>query len=869
MELLERDDALAALVGAREEAARGNGRVALVTGEPGIGKTSLVNRFLADLEPGARVLVGSCDDLTIPRPLGPLRDLIGFVSSPLERALTDGAAAHELQRLLLQELELAPRPTVLVLEDVHWADDATLDAVTVLGRRIGSLPALVVLVFRAGEVPPAHPLRSAVGAVRPGEAVFVELEPLSEAAVAALAPGDARDVYAATGGNPFYVTELLASRTAVELPPSVANAVLGRASRLDESSRRLVELVSIVPGRMAISVLDVVLPGWPGAAEEPERRQLLDVEPRYVRFRHELARAAIRSSIPVATRRSLHAEILAALLAADADPADIVHHAEAAGDEDVVAGYALVAARQAVAVASNRQAYSHYLRAADFVGRLGPREQAQVLEELAWAAYASDRLGTAFPSLERAIAAYRRLGDEEGVGRCTRIVSRFHWFAGDGASARATARQAIAILEPLGASVELARAYSGLSQLAMLAEDADETLAWGTQALELAIQLGDDSTRAHALVNIGTIRMLRDHCDTAALVEAHRVADAAGDGHEATRALANLAYNLLTFVQPDEARRRAEDALAYAEAHEVHTIASYLHAAIGWLRLRGGEWAEAEDIARGEVDRGIDVAQLLAKTVLAELAVRRGDADASERVADLAAQAERADELQRVVPAFELASEWALTSGPPVSSGPLAGVVGRLQREQPVAGWGARAAAWAAVDGVQIEVDGHVSDAHDAMQRQDWRGAADAFGAVGWNYDRALMLSLLDDEESLVEAIVIARGLGAEPLTRRVARRLRDSGLSVPQGPRESTRANPVGLTTRQLEVLDLLVGGLTNSEIADRLVVSPRTAEHHVAAVLTKLGAATRRDAARRAAELGLTTTLGPRPSRATSPGS
>ena len=165
-----------------------------------------------------------------------------------------------------------------------------------------------------------------------------------------------------------------------------------------------------------------------------------------------------------------------------------------------------------------------------------------------------------------------------------------------------------------------------------------------------------------------------------------------------------------------------------------------------------------------------------------------------------------------------------------------------------------RLAAWGAVAGIDIELDDtDVGRRTTAMLRRDWLGAADAFGEVGWPYDRALMLSLLDDEESLVEAIEIARRLGAGPLTRRVARRMRELGMSVPQGPRESTRANPAGLTARQLEVLTLLAGGLTNAEIADRLVVSPRTAEHHVAAVLTKLGAATRRDAARRASELGL----------------
>jgi DNA-binding NarL/FixJ family response regulator len=166
-----------------------------------------------------------------------------------------------------------------------------------------------------------------------------------------------------------------------------------------------------------------------------------------------------------------------------------------------------------------------------------------------------------------------------------------------------------------------------------------------------------------------------------------------------------------------------------------------------------------------------------------------------------------------------------------------------------------RIAAWAAVAGVDVELDAPIpaSSPYTAMLERDWRGAADAFDAVGWEYDRALMLSLLDDEESLAQALEIARRLGAEPLTRRATERMRTLGLRIPAGPRGATRANPAGLTARQLEVLALLGEGLTNLEIAERLVVSPRTAEHHVAAVLTKLGATSRREAARRAAELRL----------------
>jgi DNA-binding CsgD family transcriptional regulator len=854
VELLEREEALATLIDAHESAARGMGRVVFVTGEPGIGKTSLVNRFVEDLGAGTRVLTGTCDDLSIPRPLGPLRDLAGSASAGLSEAIAGGAPAHEVQTLLVEELELPPRPTVLVLEDVHWADDATFDSITVLGRRIGTLPALLVLTFRAGEVPPGHPLHAALGAIPAGHSQFLELAPLSEHAVARLAGADAQKVYAASGGNPFYVNELLCSRTASALPPSVTNAVLGRAARLDPDSRRLVELVSVVPNRMPAWVLDAVLPGWPEAAEEPERRQLLSVDARHVRFRHELARNAIAASLPAAAARRFHTDIAEALVAEDADPALIVHHAERAGLEDVVAAHALVAARRAAALDSNRQAYSHYRRASDFADRLEPGERARMLEELAESAYHVNRLDEAFAAIDGAIRIHRELGDVEGVGRCTRIFSRLHWFAGDGDTAWAKALEAIEILEPLGESAELARAYSGLSQHAMLAQDTGQALVWGHRALELASRLGDDRTRAHALVNLGTARTQVDYEEGGSLLEAHEVAHAAGEREEAARALGNLGYVLLTWVQPEPAWRYASDALAYAREHEVHNLASYIEMTLAWLRLRRGEWAAAERAARSELERGTTVAQLLAKIVITELAVRRGDADAAARLADLAEHADRAGDLQRLTPVLELRIEWALTRGGQMPLERFDRLIEKYEPRGGMSGWGgARVAAWAAVAGYDMAVDDR-SPLFAAMTRGDWQAAADYFGKVGWSYDRALMLSLLDREEPLAEAIDIARGLGAEPLVRRVAKSMRDRGLSVPRGPRDSTRANPAGLTSRQLEVLALLAAGLANAEIADRLVVSPRTAEHHVAAVLAKLGAANRWEAVRRASELGLT---------------
>jgi predicted ATPase/DNA-binding CsgD family transcriptional regulator len=853
VELLERDWALTLLVEARQSARQGRGRVAVVTGEPGIGKTWLVKRFLEDVGDDGTILFGTCDDLTIPRPLGPIRDLAGSVSPALATALSRGAAPHDIQALLIEELEIQPPPTVLVIEDVHWADDATLDLITVLGRRIGSLPALVVLTFRAGEAPPGHRLHATVGAIRAEDTVVVELPPLSQRAVTALAGHGADKVYAATGGNPFYVTEMLAARDAVELPPSVANAVLGRASRLDEASRHLVELVAIVPSRVSTSLLDAVLPDWAKAAEEPERRQLLEVDPAYVRFRHELARHAIEASIPIAAQRRLHAEILAALLNAHGDPSDIVHHAESAGAVDVVADYALVAARRAAALESNREAYFHYRRAAAFVHRRSLAEQATVLEELSIAAYVVNRIDEAFAPLERAIEINRDLDQGLAVGRCKRVLSRIHWLAGNGEDAKTAALESIAVLEPLGESGQLAYAYSSMSQLTMLADEVEQSLLWGTRALDLATRLGDEVTRAHALVNVGAARMLIDADVIEELLEAHDTAHAAGDPHEATRALINLGYTLICFARPESALHYTHQALAYAIDHEVHNLASYASTMLAWLRLRAGEWDEAERLVRAEVDRAATILQLSAKTVLTELAVRRGDADAAERLADLAEQANHTREPQRISPVVELMTEFAITGGTRVPVEEIKVLTDRIRADESLTIWRLRITAWAAFAGIDVGLKIPPAGPFGAMANREWRAAADRFGAVGWRYDRALMLSMLDDEASLVEAIEITRGLGAEPLTKFIARRIREIGFRVPAGQRETTRSNAAGLTTRQLEVLSLVAAGLTNVEIAERLVVSQRTAEHHVAAVLTKLGVATRRDAARRASELGL----------------
>lgn len=477
-----------------------------------------------------------------------------------------------------------------------------------------------------------------------------------------------------------------------------------------------------------------------------------------------------------------------------------------------------------------------------------------MFEELARAAYLADRLSDAFAAIDRSIELRRGIGDIEGLGRCLRRRARYDWYAGDGDAARSDAQAAVEVLEPLGQSVELACAYSSMAQLANLEADIEGARRWGDRAVTLATRLGDDDTRVHALVTLGLARWMADPDDTATLLDAHEEADRIGERHEAVRALLGLADRMFCWVRPQEAWEYNQRACEYAREHQVDTLLAFLTAMAAWHRLRFGDWETAERLALGEIGHGPSVTQILARTVLAELAVRRGHPDAGERLSEVTLQAERTGELQWIGATLELEMEWALTRG-------ITLPVDRITRARDQAGarawtaegYGARLTAWASVAGVPLHFEGPMPRPHAAMATADWAGAAAAFGEAGWGYDRALMLSLLDDEDSLAEALAICRRLDAPPLEDRIVARMRALGHRVPRGPVRATRGNPAGLTPREVEVLQLVADGLTNAEIGERLHVSPRTAEHHVSALLAKLGVSTRRHAARRAADLGL----------------
>jgi energy-coupling factor transporter ATP-binding protein EcfA2 len=247
----------------------------LIFGEAGIGKSSLVRALRGLLPANGRLLVGHCDDLGTPRTLGPFRDLVDQVGAELTRALAEGGERDAVLAAFPAELDWAGHPTVLVVEDVHWADEATLDVLGYLARRIAGLPAVLVLTYRDDELTREHPLQQFLGqASASGRVHRLPLRRLSEDAVrwlSATSRVDAGRVFAMTSGNPFFVAEVLATGDGDRVPSTVADAVLARVRRLDPATQDALEQLAVVPSVVERWLVDALVAGGLAAlaAAEP------------------------------------------------------------------------------------------------------------------------------------------------------------------------------------------------------------------------------------------------------------------------------------------------------------------------------------------------------------------------------------------------------------------------------------------------------------------------------------------------------------------------------------------------------------------------------------------------------------------------
>jgi DNA-binding CsgD family transcriptional regulator len=866
--LLERDRELAELDALLSEVTQGQGRIVLVSGEAGIGKTSLVERFLASAraqsQPLPRLLWGACEALYTPRPLGPLYDVAYQNASPLRELLEGAANRATLFAAVLDEL--AHTPTIFVIEDIHWADEATLDLLTYLARRIQRTATLLVLTYRDDEVDRRHPLRLMLGDLPTRQVTRLPLLPLSEAAVAALAhraDRSARDLFRVTAGNPFFLTEALASEVP-GVPNSVSDAVLARVARRSEAAQQLLELVAVVPNRIESTVVAALGPEIGAALDECLTAGLLHLEGESVGFRHELARQAVEGALTPARRRACNGQVLRVLMdrsTVSASLARLTHHAAAAEDAALVLRFAPVAASQAAARGAHREAAVHYQTALRFVDALEREHRAVLLEGLSNELYLSGHHGEAKQPCEEALAIRRAQDQGERVGYNLRRLSRLTWLLGDAVGAERYGRAAVDALELLPPGRELAMAYGNMSHIRMLAADAVDTELWCERAIDLAERLGDVETLSYALNNQGAGRL--DAGDESGWVHLQRSLEIAlehGLEEHVARAYFNLSTNRIGRRDYLGAMTYIEKGTAYCVEHDLGSWQNTLQGHQSRIHFAQGNWesAEADAAAILKVPWGDPTSRVPALLILGQLRARRGDPGAAAALDEardlaLAAGVLRAGTLESYLSVVIARAEWHWLRGHEDESvaEASAGMQRALNNSYP---WHVGELAICLWRGGELsEAPAHAFPPFAQQIQGDWRGAAGAWERIGCPYERAL--ALMDgDPPAQREALAIFERLGAAPAAEITRKRLRLAGArGLPRGPRPATRTNPLGLTPRQHEILLLLAEGLHNSEIAIRLSTTSKTVEHHVSAVMAKLQVRSRTEAVRRAYEAGL----------------
>lgn len=857
MDLLERQFQLGEL-GRLLEAGASSGKIALVSGEAGAGKSALVELFAGQAARDARVLWGHCDALQTSRVLGPVNELAAGLSLRQGNTADPDLNREQLFSRIMEQLTAPNRTSVVVLEDLHWADEATLDFVRFLGRRIQRTRCLLIVTYRDDEHAPPHLLRGVIGDLTGRHATRLPLPPLSIGAIEQLVKDSARDagqIFQVTGGNPFFVRELLAVSSGV-VPETVRDAILSRLMQCSAQAREVAELVSLLPGRTEPWLTRAILGEIAAAADEAVARGLLKYQDDSLAYRHELGRLAVESTIPRSRAQSLHERILNTLVEHRADLSRLVHHASHAQDIEALIKYAPHAARQASLAGAHREAAAHLETVLRHAGAISPEERARLYELHAVECNITNRVCASMDSATAALALWRDLDDCAAQARVLLLLGRQDWKSGQNEPAERNVSAAIALLETMPEGRDLAMAYSVRSQLAMTSHRTSEAIEFGERAIESAVRFGDESVRAHALNNIGTsMAMAADQSGFLKLKESLRIALDGGFHEHAGRAYANLCSSSVHLHLNAQAAEYIAKSCEYCELHDVHDSLAYISALSTRLDLNMGHWDKAAREAAGLIgNESIATAQRIpALYVLAMVRARRGDPGVDGLLVEAARLALATGELQRIGRIAAARAEVAWYRGDLAAVAHEAGVglnAAAGHREPWIRG---EIAYWAHLADPGVRIAGELAEPYALMIDGDWEKAADRWRELGAPFEQALALAA-GDESALLESLGILEKLGSGPLAAIVRQRLRERGVrGIPRGPRASTRGNPAGLTSREVQVLKLLVRGHTNSELAQRLHISAKTVDHHVSSILEKLDVRSRTEAVGAAMGLGI----------------
>lgn len=851
--LLERDAVLAELHRDLRSARRGQGRLVLLRGEAGVGKTAVITRFTAELGQRERVLQGWCDALATPRPLGPLIDMLAELSGEPAVRLRAAIEAGDSEAIYAGLLAVFRDngAWAYVIEDLHWADGATLDLLRFVARRIGALPVLLVVSYRDDEIGPTHPVAALLGDVATQLAVSrIELHPLSATAVAMLATGSGVNADALnrlTGGNPFFVTEVLATGAVAlgegGLPRSVSEAVAGRLARLSVPGRETAYAAAVCGQRAHPALLEAVCPG--AAVPECLDAGVLVADVGTVGFRHELARRATVKQIDDYQLRTLHKRVLAVLAEPPIDPntlAELAFHAENAGDTDAVIDYGSAAAERAELLGANRQAADLYALVLRHAHSIPDELKVTWLERHAITSYLSGPTEDAVFSFRAAIAVRHTLGHRHDEGDNLARLSRLLRLQGRLDEAIDAASASLRLLEDVGPSPQLAWSLINMAHIAAL--DLDPACArYAARAKALGDSLDDPAV---VICSRGYLALAAVFCSDAGWNEfdAARRDAIATPGVEEYAGIFGVFGGLFAVIRGDFdfAERQLTETADFLDDRDFGMFRSLLAGLAALAGLSGDDPARAALSAEQILTRpNLSPQHRIAPLITVALNRARHGESPVWPLLDEALGCAVGGLLRLPVWAARAEAAWlagddetvrsAVSESPEIAGAAAGWLAGSLRR-------------WTHLAGDRSPTAVALTTPYDLEINGDWRAAEQEWTRRGCPYDAAIA-QLSGDTDAVDHALETFRRLGARPAARRAQRRLTQLRGRNPDPRSHATSTDPHGLTRRQRDVFNLLAVGHSDAEIASALFISPKTANTHVCAIMAKLGVHNRTQAA------------------------
>lgn len=842
---------------------REEGHCMFISGEAGIGKTSLLKAFCRDIKTRCNIYQGICDALFTPRPMAPLYDIFIQLGNDLPDNNVDNTNRTDFFTKLFHALTDQKEPCIVVFEDIHWADEATLDFIKFLARRITQLQCLFILTYRDDEISGQHYLGNILGQLNPDSFTRMSLLPLSKAAVDKMAEGkghDPENVYTISGGNPFYVNEILASYSP-GVPENIKDSILAVYNRQEEGTKNVWQLFSVIPEGLEFNRFAIIKSSWDEALDHCFALKIIIIRDDKIIFKHELYRRTIESSLSPFKRVELNKKLLDLLLSSfeqEGEVERIVHYAKNANENSLVSKYAPLAAKQAASFGAHRAASKLFLTAIEYSDGTDVDQLVQLYEGYAYECYLTNLVKEAIIYQERALKIWQSKGEIEQVGNSMRFLSKLWWFEGNRNEAEKYGRQAIEVLQTQLPSKSKAMAFTNMSQLKMFSDEIAVSIEWGTLALEMAKELNDEEILCFALNNVGFakwkvesskdegIRSLKESLDIALKNSFHE---------HAARAYTNIITGYVRSKEYELAKQYLNEGLNYCEERDLDSWTKFILSVKAGLMLETGNWDEAESITQQLLKNPEEPAIIMigALNITAIIKLRRGESGVLEILKKTKSLAFETREHHRIVPVMIVCLEYEWLTGDKIITEKELETTLNLIRDVNNAILNSEFAYWlykAKTKNAGVE---NLYEPYRFLKQGKVTKAADFWEEKGCPFDKALALSA-GNEIDKKNALSVFQQLGAVAIYNKLKREMRMAGIKkLPRGLRETTRANPAQLTNRELDVLHLLQKAAQNKEIAGSLFISPKTVDHHISSILFKLDVKSRSKAVTEATRLGI----------------